>query len=47
MDVVSEAIALLAKHKGYAYGLYSDALGKELAANAAARTAVVKKFLRR
>lgn len=41
MDVVSEAIALLAKHKGYAYGLYSDALGKELAANVLTRTAVV------
>lgn len=41
MDVISEAIVLLAKHKGYVYGLYTDALGKELATNAATRTAVV------
>jgi hypothetical protein len=41
MDVVAEAKALLSKHKGTLYGLYSDSLGKELAGNSMNRTAVV------
>jgi hypothetical protein len=40
-DVVTEAVTLLAKHKGYAFGLYTDSLGKELAENVINRTAVV------
>jgi hypothetical protein len=40
-DVVAEALAILTKHKGYAFGLYSSSLGKELAENAISRTAVV------
>jgi hypothetical protein len=40
-DVVTEAIAILNKHKGYTYGLYADSLGKELAENAVNRTDVV------
>jgi hypothetical protein len=40
-DVVAEALAILTKHKGYAFGLYSNSLGKELAENAISRTAVV------
>ncbi len=41
-DTVAEAIAILTKHKGYTYGLYTDSLGKVLAENAVTRTAVVE-----
>jgi hypothetical protein len=40
-DVVTEALAILSKHKGYTHGLYADSLGKELAENVINRTAVV------
>ncbi len=40
-DEVAEALGILAKHKGYAFGLYTDSLGKELAENVVNKTVVV------